>query len=96
MIVNTRVDRWYTVADKDPLQVTGQRTSRIDPDTAHVVRSTDTGVTVYVRGHILRKDGTRSRSRGSAVYGNMGTPLEHAPIWVRTLAALDQLVEDVE
>ncbi len=89
MITATRVDRHYNVTSCPDIADAGP--SRIRPDRVHIVYYLDPpgmGVSVYVRGPIVRKDWTLSARSAAVIYGTFGIPVEQAPDWVQNLAAV--------
>lgn len=88
MIINRRVDRWFTITGEDPLWTNGfDRPSRFIPDQAHAWRDRDAEPTIEVTGQIIHAiTGKTSKKRGKASYGRYACPLDQAPDWVQDIA----------
>jgi hypothetical protein len=86
-----RTDRFFDLSGMPPMWTSSSR-SRIVPEKAHVVwyHEAPVAVTVYVRGPILKRDGSASTRGEMAIWGRFGHPLVDAPEWVRKIANFRQ------
>lgn len=76
------VEMAYTVQNQEVVR-TGNTALR--PDRVKIEYHFGYPVSVFVKGPIVRRDGSTSTRRAQVIYGRFGTPLNDCPAWIQLL-----------